>query len=163
MTPLLILTNNPSQCLQRLSFFLQLILFKPRLSTSALHCLFHSFLYYNYLYPAVFLSCSRYPEHLFTMMSLEPIPAEVTEGRLKAADVVHSVFASLFPSGRSQDGDAGNAVEVASQGLEASRWAPQKTTASSRGRGPADSPKTSSRGLTDSIWAPKKNNEPKVG
>lgn len=96
------------------------------------------------------------------MTGMQPIPPEVSEWRLKVANVVHDVFASFFSSDRSsrtsENGESGDETTTrASRGLETSRWAPQNASAnaSKTGASRSNTRVASGRSLEDSRWAPK--------
>lgn len=98
------------------------------------------------------------------MTGMQPIPTEVSEWRLRVANVVHDVFSSFFSSDRlsrtSKNGESGDETTTrGSRGLETSRWAPQNANASANvSKTNASRPNTcvsSGRRLEDSRWAPK--------
>lgn len=93
---------------------------------------------------------------------MQPIPSEVSEWRLKVANVVHDVFSSFFSSDRSsrpsENGESADETTTrASRGLETSRWAHQNASAnvSKTDASRSNTRVTSGRSLEDSRWAPK--------
>lgn len=120
---------------------------------SSIIYLFIVFLHNSYSFRSI-----KYP----TMTGMQPIPSEVSEWRLKVANVVHDVFASFFSPDRSsrtsENGESSDETTTpASRGLETSRWAPQNASAnvSKTGASRSNTRVTKGRSLEDSRWAPK--------
>ena len=112
--------------------------------------------------PTKFLFSSKIQD--LAMTSMQPIPTEVSEWRLRVANVVHDVFSSLFSSNRSsrtsENGESGDKTTTrGSRGLETSRWAPQNANASANvsktNANRSNTRVSSGRRLEDSRWAPK--------